>query len=230
MTPGVPIPVLVAQGFVAGWSVAWPPGPINAEMIRRGIATGRFGSAASVGVGACSGDFLWALGVTSGLGFLAHVAWFRWVMAAVSGTLLLALAWLFLSGAARAWRTHREKTKTPGTAHDRSAPRPFKLLSAGGIRGGFLLGLAMALTSPWNVAFWVGVIGQRAVEQLGTIGSLVYAGAVVGGALTWVLVLCIALRFGARFATPAWDIGTRAATGLLMLYFAGRLVVRMTAA
>src|SRR5437588_13095785 len=27
----------LANGFILGWSVAWPPGPINAEMIRRGL-------------------------------------------------------------------------------------------------------------------------------------------------------------------------------------------------
>ena len=36
-----------------------------------------------------------------------------------------------------------------------------------------------------------------------------------------------AVRAGARFATPAWEIGTRAATGLLMLWFAVQLVLRM---
>src|SRR5437762_2041484 len=27
----------LANGYILGWSVAWPPGPINAEMIRRGL-------------------------------------------------------------------------------------------------------------------------------------------------------------------------------------------------
>jgi len=28
---------VLVNGFVLGWSVAWPPGPVNAEMIRRGL-------------------------------------------------------------------------------------------------------------------------------------------------------------------------------------------------
>ena len=57
----------LASGLLLGWSVAWPPGPINAEMIRRALARG-FWPAYSVGLGACSGDFLWALGVALGAG------------------------------------------------------------------------------------------------------------------------------------------------------------------
>src|SRR5437016_13980562 len=28
---------LLLNGFILGWSVSWPPGPVNAEMIRRGL-------------------------------------------------------------------------------------------------------------------------------------------------------------------------------------------------
>jgi len=58
---------LLGKGLLLGWSVAWPPGPINSEMIRRGLSRG-FWPAYAVGLGACSGDFLWALAVTLGAG------------------------------------------------------------------------------------------------------------------------------------------------------------------
>jgi threonine/homoserine/homoserine lactone efflux protein len=48
---------LIGKGFLLGWSVAWPPGPINSEMIRRGLSRG-FCTAYAVGLGACSADFL----------------------------------------------------------------------------------------------------------------------------------------------------------------------------
>ena len=59
----------IGTGLLLGWSVAWPPGPINAEMIRRGLA-GRHGAALALGLGACSGDFLWALARVALIGFL----------------------------------------------------------------------------------------------------------------------------------------------------------------
>src|SRR6266403_5999207 len=55
----------LANGYILGWSVAWPPGPINAKMIRRGLLPkdrgGGFWSAWPIGLGACSGDFLFSL-------------------------------------------------------------------------------------------------------------------------------------------------------------------------
>ncbi|HYI08550.1 MAG TPA: hypothetical protein VEK57_05740 [Thermoanaerobaculia bacterium] len=46
-------------------------------------------------------------------------------------------------------------------------------------------------------------------------------------AATWGLFLCTAVRLGARFATPRWEIATNSLTGLLMLYFAIQLVRRL---
>jgi len=47
----------LANGYILGWSVAWPPGPIDAEMIRRGLLPkdrgGGFWSAWPIGLGAC---------------------------------------------------------------------------------------------------------------------------------------------------------------------------------
>ena len=56
---------LVTYGFVLGWSVAWPPGPISAEVVRRGLARG-FWPAYALCLGASSGDAVWALVVALG--------------------------------------------------------------------------------------------------------------------------------------------------------------------
>ena len=93
---------LAGYGFVLGWSVAWPPGPINAEMIRRGLAAG-FRPAAAVGLGACSADALWANVVMAGIGLLIGPA-ARFGLAVASTVLLLILAGCFLLAAWRAWR------------------------------------------------------------------------------------------------------------------------------
>ena len=52
--------------------------------------------------------------------------------------------------------------------------------------------------------------------------------AVVMGALTWTIVLCLAVRSGARiFARPMWQICTQALTAVVMLYFAAKLAFRL---
>jgi threonine/homoserine/homoserine lactone efflux protein len=208
---------LLRDGFLLGWSVAWPPGPINAEMIRRGLASG-FWPAWSVGLGAVSGDFLWALAVGFGAARLTAIPGVTVVLGVASVVLLLALAGVFLRGAAaslRAWRAGEP------------LPAPTALRSA---RGGWLLGFTLALSSPWNLAFWLAVMGQQATGGVGATDALVTACAVIAGALSWTVLLCVSVRLGARFATPAWQVGTQASTGVLMVFFAVRTIERMLSA
>lgn len=211
---------LVLKGFLLGWSVAWPPGPINAEMLRRGLTRG-FWPAYSVGLGACAGDFLWALAVALGAGaLLASVPGFRPVFGAVSVALLLFLAWTFAKGAR--WDWQRRKTLV-GTGQTNAG----KFDSS---RGGFLLGLGMALSSPWNVAFWLAVVGAQAGgERLGPGASMLVATGVLAGAMTWGMLFCGTLRLGARrFASPGWLALTQGTTAALMLAFAARAAWKLT--
>ena len=212
--------LLLLKGFALGWSVGWPPGPINAEMIRRGLDRG-FLPAWLVGLGACSGDFLWAVAMSLGAGALMNLPGVRPVLGVVSIGLLLFLAWTFGKGAWRAW----QRSRLPAGQAAAAVPAG----RFGSVRGGFLLGLTMALTSPWNVAFWLGVVGSQAGGgALGLAGSLTLAAAVVAGAATWGLVLCGAVQMGARFATPTWHVVTQGATALLMLFFAVQAAARLT--
>ena len=211
------IATLAATGFALGWSVAWPPGPINAEMIRRGLSRG-FWPAYAVGLGASTADFFWALLITLGAGAALGLPGVRVGMLTVSTVLLLFLCVMFFRGAWRAWRAMR--TGTPLVER-----RPLD-----STRGGYVLGITMALSSPWNVAFWIAVVGNTQTgEPLGLSASLLIAVCVVLAACTWGLVLCTAVRLGAKFATPMWDVVTQAATGVLMLVFAFRGVARLLA-
>ena len=126
----------LANGYILGWSVAWPPGPINAEMIRRGLLPkdrgGGFWSAWPIGLGACAGDFIWAFGVSVGAGALLNSVEIRRVLAIVSLALLLLLAVRFAIGASKIYRAHRSvEFQTPKSER----------------RGGFLFGLFVVLMS-----------------------------------------------------------------------------------
>jgi threonine/homoserine/homoserine lactone efflux protein len=197
------------SGFALGWSVAWPPGPVNAEIARRGATRG-FASAFAVGLGASSGDFLWAIAMGLGAGALAGSSVLAKALSALSIALLMALAVHYLVGAARHWRRMRRGERIVPPAFDSA-------------RGGYLLGLAMALTSPFNIAFWLAVIGRPEVAGRGVGLVLITALSVIAGALTWVATLSggvVLLR--ARYDAPWWDVVTHVATGLLL----GALAVR----
>ncbi len=219
-------PITIAtflNGLVLGWSVAWPPGPINAEMIRRGLLPkaegGGFWSAWRVGLGACTGDFLWALGVSAGAGSVINTPTVRMILGAISFALLLILAFVFARGA---WRTACQlRTESLQSAETGSAPRSMSR--------GYFLGLAFALTSPWNIGFWLAAIGSQAGTLTGSLlSSLCLAGAVLLGAIIWGGVLCVMLKLGARiFMQPAWRVATEALTAIVMLYFAAQLALQL---
>jgi threonine/homoserine/homoserine lactone efflux protein len=101
----------LVNGFILGWSVAWPPGPINAEMIRRSLlphsAGGGFWSAWPLGLGACSGDFCWALGVSAGAGAFMNTPKIRLILGVFGLLLLLFLAGSYAVGAWRAMRADK---------------------------------------------------------------------------------------------------------------------------
>ncbi|MCC6718936.1 MAG: LysE family transporter [Acetobacteraceae bacterium] len=204
---GTPLLSLLASGFVLGWSVAWPPGPINAEIARRCLAGG-FWSGFGLLAGACAGDAAWALLVLLGVGVAFTGPRMQLALGVLSITLLLGLAAVFLRGA---WRAAR------GTA--RPAAARFD-----GRRASFLLGMTLALTSPWNAAFWLAAIGRPELTQHGAGALLAMVAAIIAGALTWGLVWSGAVVGLRRHAGGAgarwWDVLVRTATAALMLYFA----------
>ncbi|HXX41665.1 MAG TPA: LysE family transporter [Chthoniobacterales bacterium] len=207
---------ILLNGFVLGWSVAWPPGPVNAEMIRRGLVPkdrgGGFWSTWQVGLGACTGDFIWALGVSLGAGALLSSLSIRRGLGVVSFCLLIFLAWTFVRSAWQIYRSHRAAESNIASDQPK--------------RRGYWLGLFFALSSPWNIGFWFAVIGSQTTQLGGVQRSLALAASVVLGAVAWTLVLCAALKLGARiFSRPEWQIMTEALTSLVMIWFAARLLL-----
>jgi threonine/homoserine/homoserine lactone efflux protein len=209
------------NGFVLGWSVAWPPGPVNAEMIRRGLRPrekgGGFWETWRVGLGACTGDFVWAFAVAAGAGALLNRPGVRNILGSISLVLLLVLAAVFSRAG---WEASRR-----GKGRDARG-----LTEQGRPQGGYWLGFLFVLSSPWNIGFWLAVMGsqQTVMATPSFWSSLMLASAVVLGALTWTIVLCVAVRLGARiFARPIWQVWTQALTATVMLYFAAKLALQL---
>jgi threonine/homoserine/homoserine lactone efflux protein len=211
------------NGFVLGWSVAWPPGPVNAEMIRRGLLSREQGDGFwetwRVGLGACTGDFLWAFAVATGAGAILNKPGVRIILGIISLVLLLVLAAVFSRAA---WQTARgaKNSDAPTIAGQTSA------------KGGYWLGFVFVLSSPWNIGFWLAVVGsqQTVMATPSLLNSLMLASAVVLGAVAWTIVLCAAVRLGARiFAHPGWQVWTQILTAAVMLYFATKLALQLFA-
>jgi threonine/homoserine/homoserine lactone efflux protein len=130
------------------------------------------------------------------------------------------LSFVFLRAAWRALRRPRP-----------AAPVPPGFDSS---RAGFLLGGAMALTSPWNVAFWLAAIGRPEMAEYRLAELLAMAEAVLAGALTWGVlwageVALLGRRVGDGDSARWWAFGIDLATGALMAAFALRSAVRLIA-
>ena len=197
-------------------------GPDQREIARR-CGAGRFFGGIAVLAGASSADALWAVAVALGVGLLFTTPLARGAMGAVSVALLLALAWLFLRGAWRAF------AGSGGPPADQPDP-PARFAS---VPGGFGLGAAMALTSPWNVAFWLAAMGRPELAGARAGSLLVMAAAVIAGALTWGVIWASANALLHRSldggAKRVWTIFVDLATGLLMLAFAASSAQRLIA-
>ena len=220
MSPPVdgPAPLaLAATGFALGWNVAWVPGPINAEILRRGSQRG-FAAAFVVGAGASGGDFCWALGISLGAGALASSPGVRTGLAGLSAALLAGLAAHLLRGA---WRS------LGAARRGEAAPAGSAVFESG--RGGLLLGFLAAVTSPFNMAFWLGAVGRLAGEGATTGAALLFAASVVAGAISWCVVLSAASRFGARLPGAATDAALRALAAGFLLVLGGRTAALLLA-
>src|SRR5436190_7075031 len=146
---------------------------------------GGFWNAWQLGLGACTGDFLWALAVMTGAGALLNTPRVRQILAVVSFLLLLFLAGMFALGAWRSARSLRDQA-----AAGSNVLKDGRRMTG---RRGYLLGLTLALTSPWNLGFWLAVIGgQQSVTHNPSFGnSFAFAVCVVLGAVAWTLVFSV---------------------------------------
>ncbi|MDE3239810.1 MAG: LysE family transporter [Paracoccaceae bacterium] len=207
---------VVTSGVLMGWSVAWPPGPINTEIARRCLARG-FWAGFSLILGACSGDALWALLVALGVGLLFTGPTAQLFMGGLSIGLLAVLMVTFLRRAVQGWRGGEAQSDGP------------RFDSA---KASYVLGATMALTSPWNVTFWLAAVGRPGMSDLGLPVLLLTVVAVIAGAAAWGLVwsatVVIAHRrvgAGGRWGAVLMNGGT----ALLMLWFIVEAVMKLSA-
>lgn len=164
---------VLALGFGLGLSLAAPPGPIAALAAERTVHRG-FLPGVVVMLGATTGDgthaLLMALGVMPLIGGLPVVR----ALLTVGGAVLMAwFAW-------GAWRTARRPPRDLGSSAPAEGGRFARM---GLLPGGFVAGYVLALTSPYNFAWWLGA-GTTLFQDY---GALVFA-SFFAGILVWCFV------------------------------------------
>ncbi|HEV2127549.1 MAG TPA: LysE family transporter [Thermomicrobiales bacterium] len=172
---------LLVYGMTIGVALAAPIGPINIEIIRRGIQNGYL-QGWLVGLGALSADTVYAALIVSGLTPLADSPALR-VPLFLAGAVML--SWVGINSLRTALRgTGLQQGQQPVG------------------RSSYLAGLLMAVFNPMGIVYWLSVgaaLVADAVERVGAAGAPLLVGGVFVGIFLWVTFLSWLAQVARRF-------------------------------
>jgi threonine/homoserine/homoserine lactone efflux protein len=203
---------LFFHGFVLGLMAAAPIGPVNIEMIRRGLRVG-FWAPFCIGMGAVTADFVYVTLASFGFSSLfSHSAVLR------GGLMLLGAALLSFLGIAAMREARRPvlPTENPGQ-------KPL------GKAKYYLLGLLLCLANPMTIGYWLVV--SAAFLPSGEALWRTYVILVVSvsaGCISWVLFISTVLHVSRSHVSSRLFQYVNLVSGLLLvgygLYFALKFI------
>lgn len=199
---------LLLYGMFIGVALAAPIGPVNIEIIGRGIRFG-FLSGWLVGLGALSIDTVYALLIVSGLTPLADSPMLRFPLFLAGGVMLTLVG-------SNSLRMALSSMPEPVTV----PPHPGR---------SYVTGLLIAALSPMGIVYWLSVgaaLVAEAVDRVGSIGAPVLVGGVFAGLLTWVTTISVLARIARRFVTGRGMKWISGVSGVLILGFAAWFLIQ----
>ncbi|WP_010194285.1 LysE family transporter [Bacillus sp. m3-13] len=166
--------------MVLGISLAAPVGPINLEMIKRGISSGFFASWL-VGLGGMTADIIFLLIILIGLAPYLQIEWVELCMYGIGGGLLLYLGITTIYGSFT-----KRKILELG--------QPIQ-------RNSFLVGFSIAAFNPINFVFWFGIFGSsiQSLSEKSWIIALVGCLSLLLGIFLWNLNIAFTVHFARAF-------------------------------
>lgn len=190
-------------GIAVGALYCAPVGPVNLEIVRRGLTIG-FLAAFLVALGSVIGDAFWAAAGILGSGLLMGSLPLRVAIGFVGVGILLFLA----------WSAYRASAQNPDY-HLTDPPRK---------RVGFAVGVALSMANPFAVFFWLWLAASGAMASVGVdkahhVARVWFFTGLVTGAILYGLVLSAIVAWSRRFISAQLmrKINIGAAIGLLAL-------------
>ncbi|EEK62693.1 Transporter, LysE [Bacillus cereus 172560W] len=160
----------IIQQIVLGISLAAPVGPINIEMLKRGIERG-FWHAWVVGIGGMTADVLFMLLIYFGL---SSVFMYTYVQAFMYCTGFFLLFYLgFQSVKQGIFESNME----------------YKKEEVGGLKQSFMAGFLIAISNPLNLVFWFGIYGSTLSSLLTKVTkqeAFLYSLCIIVGIILWI--------------------------------------------
>jgi threonine/homoserine/homoserine lactone efflux protein len=198
-------------GVAVGAAYCAPVGPVNLEIVRRGLSVG-FLAGFLVALGAVIGDAFWAAVGILGSSFLTESIPLRAGIGALGVGILLFVAW-------NAYRASRQATDY----HLTDPPRQ---------RTGFAVGVVLSMANPFAVFFWLAVSASGAMASLGVdrdhhIARIWFFTGLVAGAIMYGLVLSTIVAWARRFITANAMRKINLGAALTLLGLAAFMAVRV---
>ncbi|MFZ3579038.1 LysE family translocator [Virgibacillus sp. DJP39] len=212
--------LLLIRQIVLGLSIAAPIGPINIEIIRRGIYQGLWPSLL-VGAGGMTSDLFLMFLMYQGLsGFLT----LNWVQ-----LILLIVGALILTYTGVQSLIHKIDLMV-----DSSENRSGRLRT--GLISCYLTGLSIAAFNPLNILFWLGIYGSvlsDSFDNENIIKAFYVNSAIFIGIGVWNLNLALTIHFSKTLLNPKIMKLINLTTSLILLgfgiHFAYEAIVRIKA-
>ncbi len=170
----------IIQQIVLGISLAAPVGPINIEMLKRGIERG-FWHAWVVGIGGMTADILFMLLIYFGLSSLFMYTYVQAFMYCTGFFLLFYLGF---------------QSVKQGISHSNME---YKKEEVGGLKQSFMAGFLIAISNPLNLVFWFGIYGSTLSSLLTKVTkqeAFLYSLCIIVGIILWNVNIAFSVHFG----------------------------------
>lgn len=170
----------IIQQIVLGISLAAPVGPINIEMLKRGIERG-FWHAWIVGIGGMTADILFMLLIYFGLSSVFMYTYVQAFMYCAGFFLLFYLGF---------------QSVKQGISHSNME---YKQEEIGGLKQSFMAGFLIAISNPLNLIFWFGIYGSTLSSLLTKVTkqeAFLYSLCIIVGIILWNLNIAFSVHFG----------------------------------
>ncbi|WP_394219261.1 LysE family translocator [Halobacillus trueperi] len=196
--------VLVVSSIVLGLSIAAPVGPINIEIMRRGLTYG-FWSAFCVGLGGMSSDLLLMAAMFFGAGVFLTWTWVQVILMLVGCVVLVHAGWTSLR-AKEEWRVEEGYER-----HSKGQA----LLS-------YIRGVVIAGTNPMNLLFWISIYGSvlsGALQEENMFRSFIISSMVFLGIGLWNANLAFFVHFGRYLVNSSLLKWIQGIASLVLIYY-----------
>jgi threonine/homoserine/homoserine lactone efflux protein len=170
------------QNILLGLTLAAPIGPVNLEIIKRGLNSG-FQQAFFTGAGAMSADATYLILIFFGLTAFLNIPFMK-IILGIAGSIVL--MYLGIVSAKEFFRPSESAGDLPR--------RLFK--------NSFVTGYVLAITSPMTIVWWTGVFGALLASQTNTVTNLsafFSCFSILLGCFLWVFCLAVTLHFGKKY-------------------------------